>query len=70
MMPTPHEFVIGGVYMPPMLVAAFFGLLAALGSVKLINRFGLAKYFSHPPAVFLSLVVIYTIIIGTFFIGA
>ena len=69
-MPTPHEFVLGGVYMPPMLVAAFFGLLATVGSVKLINRFRLANYFSHPAVVFLALVVIYTIIIGTFFIGA
>jgi len=56
--------------MPPMLVAAFFGLLATVGSVKLINRFRLANYFSHTAVVFLALVVIYTIIIGTFFIGA
>ena len=27
--PIPHEFAIGGVYLPPMLVAAAFGLLAA-----------------------------------------
>ena len=69
-MPTPHEFVIGGVYMPPMLVASILGLLATVGSVKLINHFRLAKYVSHPPVVFLALVVIYTILIGTFFIGA
>ena len=30
MTPTPHEFAIGGVYLPPLLVAAVFGALAAL----------------------------------------
>ena len=28
MTPTPHEFSIGGVYMPPLLVAALFGVIA------------------------------------------
>jgi hypothetical protein len=30
MMPLPHEFVIGGVYMPPLLVASMLGMLAAM----------------------------------------
>ncbi len=60
----PHEFVVGGVYLPPLLVAVALGLLGALGTARLLNRFRLSKYFSHPPLVFLALVVIYTVLIG------
>ena len=28
--PIPHEIAIGGVYIPPMLVAALFGIIGAL----------------------------------------
>ena len=30
MKPIPHEFAIGEVYLPPLLVAAFLGLMAAM----------------------------------------
>ena len=68
-MPTPHEIVIAGVYLSPLLVAAFFGLIATVVSVRLISHYGLSKYFSFPPAVFLALTVIYTLFFGTFIIG-
>jgi hypothetical protein len=70
MTPTPHEFAIGGVYLPPLLVAAFFGLFAAIVTGRLLNRYRLSRYFFYPPLVILSLTVIYTILIGTFVIGA
>ena len=69
-MPTPHEFAIAGVYMPPMLVAALFGVIATVLSVRLISHYRWSKYFAFPPAVFLALVVIYTVFFGTFIIGA
>lgn len=68
--PIPHEFAIGGVYLPPMLVAAAFGLLAALMTTRLLNRYRLSKHFFYPPLVSLALIIVYTVAIGTFMIGA
>ena len=62
----PHEFSIGEVYMPPLLVAAFLGLIAAILTARLLNRYRLTRYFFYPPLVFLALVAIYTTIFGTF----
>ena len=69
MMPTPHEFALGGVYMPPLLVAAFFGVLASVLTARLLNRFRLSKHLFYPPLVLLALMIIYTVLIGTFIIG-
>ena len=68
-MPIPHEFAIAEVYMPPLLVAAFLGLVAAFVTAHLLNRYRLSRYFFYPPLVFIALTVIYTIFIGTFIIG-
>lgn len=69
MPPIPHEFNIGGVYLPPLLVAAFLGVIAALVTSRLLNRFRLTRYFFYPPLVFLALTAIYTLLIGTYVIG-
>jgi hypothetical protein len=67
--PIPHEFVIGGVYMPPLLVASFLGVMAAVVTTNLLNRYQLSKYFFFPPVLSLALVILYTLFIGTFIIG-
>jgi len=67
---VPHEFAIGGVYLPPMLIAAMFGTVATLVTARLLNRYRLSRYFSYPPLVFFCLLVIYTVFTGTFIIGA
>jgi len=69
MSPIPHEFAIGGIYMPPLLIASFLGILAAAVTAFVLNRFCLSRYFFYPPLVLLSCFVIYTIAIGTFVIG-
>ena len=69
MKPIPHEFAIGEVYMPPLLVAAFLGLIAAMLTTRLLNRYRLTRYFFYPPLVFIALAIIYTVFIGTFIIG-
>ena len=69
MMPSPHEFAIGGVYLPPLLVASLFGVLVTLVTARLLNRYRLSRYFFYPPLVFLALMVIYTVLIGAFIIG-
>ena len=69
MTPIPHEFAIGGVYLPPLLVASLFGVLTTLVTARLLNRYRLSRYFFYPPLVFLALMVIYTVLIGAFIIG-
>lgn len=68
-MPVPHEFTLGGVYLPPLLIAAFLGTLAAMVTARMLNRYRLSNYFFYPPLVFVALMVIYTVLIGTFIIG-
>jgi len=69
MMPIAHEFAIGGVYMPPLLVAAFCGVLASAMTARLLNRYRLSRHFFYPPVVLLALMIIYTVLIGTFIVG-
>ncbi len=68
--PVPHELAIFGVYLPPMLVAAVFGIMAALVTARLLNQMRLSRFFFYPPLVSLAMMIIYTILIGTFVIGA
>ena len=60
----PHEFAIGGVYMPPLLIAAILGTIAAVAAAWLLNRYRLSRYFFYPPLVFLALAAIFTVLIG------
>ena len=67
-MRVPSEIAIGGVYMPPLLMAAILGLALAVVTASLLNRARLSRYFFYPPLVFVAMAVIYTVVIGTFFI--
>jgi len=64
----PHEFAISGVYFPPLLIAALFGVTAAALTAIALNRYRLSRYFFYPPLVFVALAVIYTGLIGSFLI--
>ena len=66
----PSEFVIGGVYFPPLLIVSFLGVIAAWLTTRLLNRYRLSRFFAFPPLVFLATVVIYTVFFGTFLIPA
>ena len=61
----PSEFHIGGVYLPPLLIAGILGTIAAVVTARLLNRYRLSKYFFYPPLVFVALAVIFTVIFGT-----
>lgn len=65
----PHELAISGVYLPPLLVAAVLAVILAFWTGWLLNRIRLSRYFSHPPLVLLSLMVIYTVIIESLLFG-
>lgn len=66
----PSEFIIGGVYFPPMLIAGLLGTAAAWLTTHLLNRFRLSRFFAYPPLALLALAVTYTVVLGTFFIPA
>ena len=70
MLPIPHEFAIGGVYLPPLLIAAILGVLGSILSARLLNRYRLSRYFFYPPLVMLAMMAVYTVLIGTFIIGS
>ena len=61
----PHEFAIGGVYFPPLLIASFLGVTAAVLTGIALNRYRLSRFFFYPPLVFLALAVIFTVLFGT-----
>ena len=54
--------------MSPLLIVSILGALASVVTARLLNRYRLSKYFFYPPLVFLALMVIYTVFIGTFII--
>jgi len=69
MFPVPSEVSIAEVYLPPLLVAATLGLLAAVFTAHWLNRRRLTRHLANPSLVFLAVTAIYTVVIGTLFIG-
>ena len=61
---VPTELTVGGVYLPPMLVAGMLGVLLASLTARLLNRYRLSRFFFYPPLVFVALTVLYTVAIG------
>lgn len=70
MMPIPHEFIIAGIYLPPMLISALLGVTLALLTTRWLDRRRLTRYLAYPPLVSLSLMIVYTVLISTFVVGA
>ena len=51
----PKEFTIGGVYFPPLLIAALLGVAAAALTIHALNRYRLSRFFFYPPLVSVAL---------------
>jgi hypothetical protein len=64
----PREFTVAEVYFPPLLIASMLGLVAAVLTAMILNRFRLSRFFHSPTLVLLALAVLYTVLIGTFLI--
>ena len=64
----PREFTVAEVYFPPLLIASMLGLVAAVLTAMLLNRFRLSRFFHSPTLALLALAVLYTVLIGTFLI--
>lgn len=65
---VPHEFAIGGVLLPPILIAVVLGLFATIATVRMLNRYRLSRHLSYPQLAFVAIVAIYTVLIGTFLV--
>ena len=65
---VPREIALSDIYFPPLLVAALIGLVLTSMTVRLMNKLRWHRYFVCPPLVELSLTVIYTVLVSTFFI--
>jgi Protein of unknown function (DUF1656) len=66
----PREIHLGDIFLPPMLLDAALGLVAASLTARLLNRFRLSRYFYHPPLVLIALAVIYTGLFSIFLVPA
>ena len=64
----PHELYLGEVFFPPMLLDAALGLVAAMITARLSNRFRVSRYLYSPSLVLIALTVIYTGLFSTFLI--
>ncbi|SFZ98235.1 hypothetical protein MNB_SV-5-830 [hydrothermal vent metagenome] len=64
----PHELSIGDVYFSPILAVIILSFLATVVTVLLMNKLKLSRYLYAPSYVFVSLVVLYMILIDTFWI--
>jgi hypothetical protein len=67
---VPREISIYGVYLPPYLLAGILGVVLAVVTVLLLNRYRLSRFFYYPPLVFLALAVIYGGLISIFIVPA
>jgi len=71
LIPFAHEVSVAGVLVPPGLIAAILGILAAIFTTIALNRtrIRLSRHFYYPPLVILALAVIYSVCIGLLFFG-
>ena len=60
----PSELAIADVYFPPLLFVVLLAIVLTMVTAGLLNKYRLSRYFFFPPAVFVSLVVIYSGMIG------
>lgn len=65
----PHEVPLGQVFVPPTLIVVVLAVVLAVLTVSLLNRFRLSRHFAAPPLVFVAIIAIYSIILGTFLIS-
>ncbi|MEA2111621.1 MAG: DUF1656 domain-containing protein [Campylobacterota bacterium] len=64
----PHELSIGDVYFSPLLLVTVLAFLAAGVTAIVLNKLKLSRYIYAPSYVFLAMMVLYMIVIDTFWI--
>ena len=64
----PHELALGDVYLSPLLPVFTVALLAAWGSTILLNKLRLSRYIMFPSTTFLTLMMLYILLMNAFWI--
>ncbi len=62
----PHELHIQGVFLPPFLIVLILSIFATMITATVLNRYRISRFFALPRLAFVSFVVIYIVLIGTF----
>ena len=65
---VPHELALGDVYLSPLLPVFSIALLGAWISTMLLNKLRLSRYIIFPSTTFLALMVLYMLLMNTFWI--
>lgn len=64
----PHELAIGDVYLSPLLPVFSIALLGAWLSSIVLNKLRLSRYILFPSSTFLTLMVLYMLLLNAFWI--
>ncbi len=64
----PHEASIGDVYYAPILLVMIVSFLAATVTVMILNKLKLSRYVYVPSYVFIAIMVLYMLLIDTYWI--
>jgi hypothetical protein len=64
----PHEASIGDVYYAPILFVMIVSFLAATVTVMILNKLKLSRYVYVPSYVFIAIMVLYMLLIDTYWI--
>ncbi|MFS1859663.1 DUF1656 domain-containing protein [Vibrio lentus] len=62
----PHELVWGEIYFPPLLLVIAIAYMLTILTGSIATKFGLHKYVAFPALAEISLIVIFTGVIGQF----
>ncbi len=65
---VPHELALGDVYLSPLLPVFTLALLGAWISTLVLNKLRLSRYVMFPSATFLALMVLYLLLMNTYWI--
>ena len=64
----PHELALGDVYLSPLLPVFVIALLGAWLSTLVLNKLRLSRYIVFPSTTFLTLMLLYMLLMNTFWI--
>ena len=62
----PHELVWGEIYFPPLLLVIALAYMLTILTGSIATKFGLHKYVAFPALAEISLIVVFTGVIGQF----
>jgi hypothetical protein len=68
MIDVPHELALGDVYLSPLLPVFALALLGAWITTVILNKLRLSRYIMLPSTTFLALMLLYILLMNTYWI--